>query len=199
MAEVNTNNNQKPNQPTGAQQDPNQPTGAPEVKTPTIEELTAQLAAERAEKEKNKLALDKALKETGELKKQIRAKLTAEEQESEAKREQEEQQKQYIAGLEEFQKRTLAEKRYILQGMTAELAAKAAEAEISGDMDELASVHKQHTETLLKEAKAEWLKSRPQINAGVGSGATMTREEIMAIKDPAQRRRMIAENITLFD
>ena len=30
---------------------------------PTVEELMAQLASERAEKERNKLALDKALKE----------------------------------------------------------------------------------------------------------------------------------------
>ena len=202
MADVNTN--QATNQQAEGKQETNQQAegqqgGTNDGNTPTIEELTSQLAAERAEKARNKVALDNALKETGELKKQLRAKLTAEEQESEAKKELEEQQKEYIAGLEKFQKQTLAEKRYILQGMSAEMAVKAAEAEIAGDMDELASIQKQHTDALLKSAKAEWMKSRPQPNIGVGSGASMTKEEIMSIKDPAQRRKAIAENITLFN
>ena len=197
MADTN-NSNQETNQQ-GAQQEANQQkeenTGGG---VPTVEELTAQLATERAESAKNKAALEKALKETGDLKKQLRAKLTAEEQASEAQKELEEQQKEYISGLEKFQKQVLAEKRYVLQGMDADLAAKAAEAEIAGDMDELASIQKQHTDALLKSAKAEWMKSRPQANIGTG-GTSMSKEEIMAIKDPSQRRKAIAENITLFD
>ena len=49
----------------------------------TVEELKAQLAAERAEKERHKTALDKALKEKGDITKQLRAKQTAEEQQAE--------------------------------------------------------------------------------------------------------------------
>ena len=58
-----------------------------ETKTPTVEELMAQLASERAEKEKYKNASDKASSEAAQYKKQLRSKQTAEEQEAEAKAE----------------------------------------------------------------------------------------------------------------
>ena len=55
--------------------------------TPTVEELMAQLATEKADRAKEKQALDKALREKGELTKALRAKQTTEEQEAEAKAE----------------------------------------------------------------------------------------------------------------
>lgn len=57
------------------------------AKTPSVEELMAQLASERAEKEKYKNASDKASSEAAQYKKQLRSKQTAEEQEAEAKAE----------------------------------------------------------------------------------------------------------------
>ena len=60
-----------------------------ESKQPTVEELMAQLATERAEKEKYKNRSDKASSEAAEYKKQLRSKQTAEEQEAEAKAEME--------------------------------------------------------------------------------------------------------------
>lgn len=183
------------------EQEQGNPTETPEQdqeKTPTVEELMAELAKERAAKAKDKAALDKVLKENGEIKKQLRAKQTQQEIDDEAKREAEEQQKAYVTELEDYKKRNEAKERYLLQGMDAELAKKAAEAEVSGDMDELADIQKQHTESLLKAKEAEWKKSRPDINAGHGSGSTMTKEEIMAITDRKERTRLIAENIEQF-
>ena len=48
----------------------------------------------------------------------------------------------------------------------------------------------------VKEAQAEWLKSRPQANAGAYS--SMTKEQIMAIPDRNERRMAIAQNQNLF-
>ena len=70
---------------------------------PTVEELLAQLAAERAANAKNKQALDKALKEKGDVTKALRAKQTAEEQEAEAKAEAERiQNEKYEATVKEL-------------------------------------------------------------------------------------------------
>ena len=145
--------------------------------TPTIEEIMAELAKERAEKEKTKVALDKALKETGELKKNLRQKMTAQEQEDEAKREQDEQHKAYVASLEEFKHKTEAKERYLMQGMSVEMAAKAAEAEVSGDMDALATIQKQHTDSIIRAKEKEWKKSTVGINAGVDGEFSVTKEQ----------------------
>ena len=144
----------------------------------TVEELMRQLAEIKVENSRNKAALDKALKNNGDLTKQLRSKMTAAEQDAEAKREQEEQQKQRISELEDFKRRAEAKERYMLMGMNAEFAKQAVEAEVSGDMDALASVMKQYNEASLKAQKAEFLKNQPSINAGHGEeGDELTKLE----------------------
>ena len=165
---------------------------------PSVENLMAEIAKMKAEAEKNKLALDKAMKERGDAVKALREKQSAEEIADEAKREQEEAHNQYVKDLEQFKARTLAEKRYLMQGMAPEMADKAAQAEIDNDMDALATIQKQYTDAALKAAKAEWQKSIPEANRGTGNAPTMTKEEIFAIKDPAARQRAIAANMALF-
>lgn len=165
---------------------------------PTIEELMAQLSAEKAARLKDKAALDKEMKKNQELTKSLRAKQTAQEIEDDAKREEAEQTKAYIAELEAYKHRNEAKERYLLQGMTAELATKAAEAEVKGDMDALADIQKQHTTALLKEKEREWKASRPQLNAGDGTGSGMSREDILAITDTEALVAAIAQNRGLF-
>lgn len=167
--------------------------------TQTAESVNAQLAEAQAEIAKLKNSLSKANSEAADYKKQLRAKQTVQEQEDEAKREAKEQQDAYMKDLEQFKARTLAEKRYLLQGMSPEMADKAAQAEIDGDMDTLATIQKQHTDAALKAAKAEWQKSIPEVNRGTGNAPTMTKDEIFAIKDPVARQKAIAANIALFN
>ena len=81
--------------------------------------------------------------------------------------------------------------------MSAELAIEAAEAEVAGDMDKLADIQRKNLEAQIKAKEAEWKATRPRLNAGDGS-VSMTKEEIMAIKDTVQRREAIARNIDLF-
>lgn len=167
--------------------------------TPTVEELMAQLAQERAARVKDKAALDKEMKKNQELTRSLRSKQTQQEIEDDAKREEAERLQTYVAELEAYKHKNEAKERYLLQGMNAELATKAAEAEVKGDMDALADIQKQHTTALLKEKEKEWKASRPQLNAGSGTGSGMSKEEIMAIADTEERIKAMAQNMELFN
>lgn len=136
----------------------------------TLESLMEKIATLEVENKKNKAALDKALKEKGDITKQYREVLTEAQQAKIDKENADEEQRQYVADLEKFKATAEAKARYALQGMSEEMAVKAAEAEIDGDMDALATIQKQHTEMLIKKKEEEWLKSRPPINAGAGNG-----------------------------
>ena len=174
---------------------------SPEV---TIEKLRAELEAEKAaseaekaQRQKDKAALDKALKDVARLTKENRAKMSEAEIEAQEKRIEAERLQEELTGLREYKRKNEAKERYLLQGMSAELATEAADAEVAGDMDKLADIQKRHTDDLLKAKESEWKASRPQVNAGAGS-SSMTKEEIMAIKDPVARREAIARNIEQF-
>ena len=143
----------------------------------TMDGLMAQLATLKVENARNKAALDKQMKANGELTKQLRAKMTAAEQEAEEKKAREEEQKQLINDLTDFKKRAEAKDRYLLMGMSAEFAKKAADAEVKGDMDTLASVMKQYNDYSLKAQQAEFLKNRPDINVGHGEEDELTNLE----------------------
>lgn len=143
----------------------------------TMDSLMAQLATLKVENARNKAALDKQLKANGELTKQLRAKMTAAEQEAEEKKAREEEQKQLIDDLKDFKHRAEAKDRYLMMGMSAEFAKKAADAEVKGDMDTLASVMKQYNDYSLKAQQAEFLKNRPDINAGHGEDDEITNLE----------------------
>ena len=136
----------------------------------TLESLMEKIATLEVENKKNKAALDKALKEKGDITKQYREVLTEAQQAKIDKENADEEQRQYVADLEKFKATAEAKARYALQGMSEDMAVKAAEAEINGDMDALATIQKQHTEMLIKKKEEEWLKSRPPINAGAGNG-----------------------------
>lgn len=56
---------------------------------------------------------------------------------------------------------------------------------------------KEHSE-IEKRVKQELMKQNPSPHAESTNGGTMTKEKIMAIKDPVQRQAEIAKNITLF-
>lgn len=155
------------------------------------EDILSELSKLKMEKERTKLALDKALKEVGDLKKSLRQNMTAQEQEDAAK-------KEYVTMLEDFKRKTEAKERYLIQGMTVEMAEKAAEAEVSGDMDGLRDLQKQHTENTIKAEKAKWQKTIPQSQYGVGNDSSMTVEDIFKIKDYDERIAAINKNMNLF-
>lgn len=107
---------------------------------PNTDTLMAEIARMKVSEQKMKKELDKALKEKGEVTKALRAKQTAAELEDEAKREEEERHQEYVMELEEFKRKTEAKERYLMQGMSVEMATKAADAEVSGDMEALTDI-----------------------------------------------------------
>lgn len=141
--------------------------------TPTVEELLTQLSEARAESAKLKLANDKASKEAAGYKKQLQAKMSAEERASEAENER-------ITALEEENRQMKAQmrvsgysKRYIGIGMDEKTADSMAE--LTGDLedvDKFFSTLEKFVQAKVKASGEErlqrFLKDRPDIKAGSG-------------------------------
>lgn len=164
------------------------------AKTPTVEELMAQLASERAEKEKYKNASDKASSEAAQYKKQLRSKQTAEEQEAEAKAEAERlQNEKYENAIKELNHMKAVSAYKSISEKSIETLI---EAVADGDHSAIATIIDNEVKAAVTAAKAEWMKTRPAVNAGKYS--SMTREQIMAITDRDERLKAIALNPTLF-
>ena len=166
--------------------------------TKTYEDALAEIAQAQAEVKKLKAERDAALKKSGDATKALRAKMTEAELEAEKKQAEDEEKAAHLKELEDYKAQNEALKRYRIQGMDEALAAKAAKAEIEGDMDELANIQAQHTKALIKAKEAEWKASRPRVNMGDGEENSMTKEEILAIKDTMERQKMIAAHLDLF-
>lgn len=164
--------------------------------TPTVEELQAQLAIERAEKEKNKVALDKALKEKGDITKQLRAKQTAEEQEAEAQAE-----AQRIADEErESMRKELNHIKAVnaYKEISDDKAVENLIAAVSeSDHNAIATIIENEKKKAIKEAETKWMKDRPRVNHGMYS--SMSKDQIMAISDRSERLKAIAENQAMFN
>lgn len=165
--------------------------------TPDVETLMAEIAQLKAEKAKSKTDLDAALKKAGDATKALRAKQTAEEQ---AEAERAEQQR-----IIDEENKSMREELNRIKAMSAYKdinendAEKLIQAVSEGDHTTVALIIKNEVDSALKSAKAEWLKGRPQANTTSTSTNTMTREQIMAIKDTEQRLAMIAQNMNLFN
>lgn len=142
-----------------------------EQKTPTVDELLTELARERAEKNKLKASFDKTSSDVAELKRQLRAKQTADEQVLADQKEAEEKRAEYIKSLERKVAMNEAVQRYIGLGMDSALAMDTATAELDGDKDKVATNFKKYQDSVIEAKQAEWLKSRPQVQSG-GEGKT---------------------------
>lgn len=166
----------------------------------TYEDALAEIAAAQAEAKKAKSERDAALKRAGDATKQLRARMSEVELEAEKKAQEDEEKQAHLKELEAYKAKNEALKRYRIQGMSDELAEKAAQAELDGDMDALTDVQKQHTQALIKAKEAEWKASRPQVNVGSGDdSSTMTKEEILAIPNRDERQMAIAKHLDLFN
>lgn len=154
----------------------NPTTEKPETGSPTVEELMAQLASERAEKEKYKNASDKASSEAAKYKKELRSKQTAEEQEAEAKAEADRRRDEELESLRKelnHNKATAAYKSIQNEKVVESLI----EAVSDADHATIASIIEAEKKAAVKTAQAEWLKSRPQVNTGTGNEASVTKEQ----------------------
>lgn len=162
--------------------------------TPSVDELMAQLAQANAERDKYKSANDKLSKSEAEMKRQLRARQSAEEQEAEAKAE-----AQRIADEErESMRKELNHIKAVnaYKNIAEKSVEKLIDAVSDADHAAIAQIIDSEIKQAVKIAEAEWLKSRPQV--GGNSYSAMTKEQIMAIVDRAERLRAIAMNPNLF-
>lgn len=159
---------------------------------------SAEIARLKADLAKQKAALDKATKEAGDYKKQLRSKQTADEAAAaEAKDLQEAMQKE----LEQLrkEKKVAADTAKLIPivgdntvaGQIAEFLYGAEDADAAMDLLSKAWTAKE------KALRLEFGKI-PAPGAGNSEGAQLTKAEIMKVKDAAERQKLIAENIHLF-
>lgn len=134
--------------------------------TPSVEELQALLAKERAEKAKLKASFDRSSSEAADYKKRLRAKQTAEETEAEAQREEMERLRTENENFKKQKALSDATNRFISIGMSVDMAKEAAQKETDGDLDGVTMLYQKHTQSVIESKKAEWLASRPEINSG---------------------------------
>lgn len=166
-----------------------------EEKGPSVDELLAKLALAEAEKSKLKSANDKLSKESAEWKRQQRASMTAEEQKNAEieERIKELTERAELAEKENNHNKAIAAYKNISDGNVVETLIGAIS---DADHEAIAKIIESEVSKAVKVAQAEWLKTRPSVNNG--SGVSMTKEEIMAIKDSGERQRAIAQNLELF-
>lgn len=188
--EVNTNvETSTPAEPEVTSTDKGKAESTPEAETPKVEDLLAEMAQMKADMARNKNALDKALREKGEITKKLREKQTAEEQEAEAKAEAEAARAEREAEKDKIIAQYEARAMFAEMGIQGKDLEEAVNAKVEGDEKTVYSIivkyFENKFETALKTEKSEWLGNRPQVNVGVGSNTTLTKEQFnqMSYKD----------------
>lgn len=149
----------------------------------------------KAEYEKLKSALDKALKEKGDITKQLRAK------QSEDERISAEQAEAQRIRDEEFEAIKAENNRMKAVGAYKDISEKVVEQLITAvseaDHLTIANIIANEKKLAVSAAEKTWMGSRPAI--GSNSYSSMTVEQIMAITDRDERQRAIAMNLDLFN
>ena len=160
--------------------------GSESQNTPSVEELLAQLAQERATNAQNKAALDKALKEKGELTKNLRAKMSAEEQEAEANKAADEAKDARIQELESKFRVMDYSKRYMGIGMDEKTAETLSE--MTGELTDpdkffsaLGKFITASNKSAGENAVQDLIKKNPEIKAGSGDDTKTSLAEERAV------------------
>ncbi len=168
--------------------------GIENYETMTAEEKVA--ALESFEYEDFKQSFDKASHDLAESKRQLKSFQDQQKNGSDELKTLQDQ----IAELKREKMLTDITAQYVALGYDADLAKATAEAFADGDTATVFANQKTFNEAREKALKAEILKQTPRPGrGGTGEpGSGMTKATIMAIKDPAERRKAIAANIDLF-
>lgn len=173
-----------------------------EAPAPKVEDLMAELAQLKADAARNKHALDKALKEKGEITKKLREKQTEEEKEAEERAERENERAEREAEKDRIIAEYEAKAMFAEMGLSGKDLEAAVNAKVEGDEKTVYSIIVKHFEnkyeTALKTEKSEWLGNRPQVNVGVGSSTTLTQKEFNRM-GYTERVKLANENPELYE
>ena len=161
--------------------------------TPSAEEQLQQLMVENA---KLKRAMDRASSEAADYKKKYNATLSEQERASQEKAEEQARRDERLAELERENSIHKFTEQFLDIGYDKESAIAAATAQVDGDAETLIKLQQKIIEQKVLAKEQELYRDIPRAKTGVY--ASMTKEQIMAIKDGEERRKAIAENIELF-
>lgn len=163
--------------------------------TPTVEELSAQIAQLTADRDKYKSANDKLSKESADYKRQLRAKQTAEEQQAEEQAEAQRIRDEQFEEMKARLNRSEAEKAY--KSVTDEkMVESLIDAVSDADHNAIAGILEKYANAKVKEAQAEWMKSRPRVNIGGEGGITKEQFDAMSM---AEKSKLYRENKAEYD
>lgn len=158
-----------------------------------LREANEKLQAVMTDNVKLKRSNDKLSHEAAENKRKYRETLSEQEQAQITKAEEQAKHDEEFAAMKrQLSIRDLAEN-FMDLGYSKDLAKKAAEAQTDGDTETLLSIQKQFNESLKKSWETEFLKSRPEINVGSGTGEVLTKEKFDAMT-LAEKSKLKREN-----
>lgn len=146
----------------------------PKADTKTAEELYAELLAEN---KRMKKAVDKATADASDWKKKFLATQSESEKLSMEKAERDAALKEELEMLRKESKVNKFAKSFMACGYSEEMATKAAEAQYSGDTDELFRLQKLHSENMAKQIRADIMKSMPVPATGNDDDVHITQEQ----------------------
>ena len=162
---------------------------------PTVDELMAQIAQLTSDRDKYKSANDKLSKSEAEMKRQLRARQTAEEAEAEAKAEAERKRDEEIENLRKELNHNKAVNAY--KAISAEkMVGSLIDAISDADHSAIAIILEKYANAKVKEAQLEWQKSRPRVNIGGADGLTKEQFNAMSI---AEKSKLYRENKAEYD
>lgn len=164
---------------------------------PTVEELLAQIAEKDAAYKKLKAANDATSKSEAELKRQLRARQTAEEQEAEEKAE--------AQRLADEERENMRKELNHIKAVAAykELDAGTIdtliEAVSEADHTTINNIISNEIKKAVKKAEAEWKKSTGNVNAGTGDVATQISKQQFDGMSMADKTKLYRENKAEYD
>ena len=140
----------------------------------TAEEMYAELLADN---KRMKKALDKASGEAAEFKRQLMATKSDAEKLSMEKAERDAALKEELEALRKESKVNKYAKSFMACGYSEEMATRAAEAQYSGDTDELFRLQKLHSDNMAKQIRADIMKTMPVPATGNDDDIHLTQEQ----------------------
>jgi hypothetical protein len=172
-----------------------QANGDLEARLAEAEERAARAEADAA---RFKKSVDKLTSEAAEKKRAERAKMTEEERIAQERAEEYERLKEKAEADAKELNHLKAVSAY--KNISEEkIVEKLIDAIADSDHIAIAKIISDECEKAVKAKEAEWKVNRPAGFVGSGSYPSKTKEEIMAITDPVERQRAIAENLSLFN
>lgn len=158
-----------------------------------VQKLTEQVQSLMTENAKLKKTSDKNASEAAKFKRQYRETLTAQEQASQDKAEKEAERQEQFEKLLRENKINKYTRQYMGLGYTEAQAEKAATAKADGDEDTLFTIQQEVQKALINAAKNEWMRTRPEVNAGTQQTVTAEQFAKMGITERTELKRKSPE------